>query len=105
MTEKIQYFMSDLSYKLGIGEITEIHVAEQNGRPVLRITCDDIKKDEYKTVQVPKGVRAPKKAASPKKQAPDTKPMTLPEKLALGAKDFFLNPERNKNKPFGGGGW
>ena len=42
------------------------------------------------------------------KTAPKNKPATIqawPEKLAAGAKDFLFNPARNKNKPFGGGGF
>ena len=84
MTEKIQYFMSDLEHILKIGEIKEIHVADQNGRPVLRIECD-----EYKTVSA-----VPVKKA--KKAKPEKKPKTMTEKLLTGAKDFLFNPERNR---------
>jgi len=94
MTEKIQFFMSDLAYKLEVGEIKEIHVAEQNGRKVLRLECEKMETSEYKTVHASKSA----KTAAPKKRGQIEKPQTLPEKLAAGAKDFFLNPERNKGK-------
>jgi hypothetical protein len=95
-TEKIQFFMSDLSYKLDIGEIKEIHLAEQNGVKVLRIECE--KAGEYKTVRATKSAKT-----VPVKKVQADKPETFTEKAAAAAKDFFLNPERNKNKPFGGG--
>ena len=98
MTEKIQYFMSDLAYKLQVGEIKEIHVAEQNGQKVLRMECEKMETSEYKTVRASRSTKP--------KTAPKNKPATIqawPEKLAAGAKDFLFNPARNKNKPFGGG--
>jgi hypothetical protein len=105
MTEKIQYFMSDLEHILKIGEIKEIHVADQNGRPVLRITCDSEPKYDYKTVVVPKGKPGTTQQKKPTKPATKSaEPETWPEKIAAGAKDFFLNPQRNKGK-FGGGGF
>lgn len=94
MTEKIQYFMSDLAYKLDIGEIKDIHIAEQNGVKVLRIECEEEKK--YKTVYVQKPTRP-----VPKKKEPAKQPATFAEKAAFAAKDFLFNPERNRNKPFG----
>ncbi len=97
MTEKIQFFMSDLAYKLEVGEIKEIHVAEQNGRKVLRLECEKMETSEYKTVHASKSA----KTTVPKKREQTEKPQTFTEKLAVGAKDFFLNPERNKGK-FGG---
>ena len=59
--------MSDLAYKLGIGEIKNIHVAEEGGRPVLRIECEEIKKSEYKTVTT-KGDKKPEKKKPAKKE-------------------------------------
>jgi hypothetical protein len=100
MTEKIQYFMSDLALKLNVGEIKEIHVAEQNGQPVLRIECEKMETSEYKTVRAtktPKPNRCQHQAKEP------AKPVTLKEKLVAGVKDFLFNPKRNKSKkdPFG----
>jgi hypothetical protein len=53
---KIQYFTSDLSAKLGIGEIKDMHIDTVNGRLVLRIDCDEkpLIKDEYRTVKATK---------------------------------------------------
>jgi len=98
MTEKIQFFMSDLAYKLEVGEIKEIHVAEQNGRKVLRLECEKMETSEYKTVRATKSAKN-----APVKKVQADKTETFTEKAAAAAKDFFLNPERNKNKPFGGG--
>lgn len=99
MTEKIQFFMSDLAYKLEVGEIKEIHVAEQNGRKVLRLECEKMETSEYKTVHASKSAKT---IVPKKREQPEGKPKSFTEKVAAGAADFFLNPERNKGK-FGGG--
>jgi hypothetical protein len=99
-TEKIQFFMSDLAYKLEVGEIKEIHIAEQNGRKVLRLECEKIEQSEYKTVYATKSAKPVQKRKEPVEQ----KEKTLPQKLAAGAADFLFNPARNKGK-FGGGGF
>lgn len=99
-TEKIQFFMSDLAYKLEVGEIKEIHIAEQNGRKVLRLECEKAEHSEYKTVHATKSA----KSVQTRKE-PAQKEKGLPRKLAEGAADFLFNPERNKGKRemFGGG--
>lgn len=69
---KIQYFQSDLSHKLGIGEILEMHIdmiADDKTKmlvPVLRIECKDVDKDEYKTVRVAKQTSERKSKAAAK---------------------------------------
>lgn len=100
-TEKIQFFMSDLAYKLEVGEIKEIHIAEQNGRKVLRLECEKVEQSEYKTVHATKSAKPVQKKKGPS----DQKEKTFPQKLAEGAADFLFNPERNKGKRemFGGG--
>jgi hypothetical protein len=95
-TEKIQFFMSDLAYKLGVGEIKEIHVAEQNGVKVLRIECEKIETSEYKTVHA-RSTRKPSKN-KPQKTQIKTESKSVAEKLMSGAKEFLFNPERNKGK-------
>jgi hypothetical protein len=109
-TEKIQFFISDLAYKLEVGEIKEIHIAEQNGRKVLRLECEKSVPGEYKTVKVSKKADKQGRVYSKTDSADNTKwyreaksdtDKTFTQKLADGAKDFFLNPERNKGK-FGG---
>lgn len=60
MSEKIQYYASDLSYVLNIGEITDMHVATlDSGQQVLRIEYLPASKDEYKTVKARPGKSAP----------------------------------------------
>jgi hypothetical protein len=56
--ERIQYFPTDLSYALDIGEIADMHVDFENGIQVLRMTVVPKAKDEYKTVRI-----APRKEA------------------------------------------
>jgi hypothetical protein len=52
MTEKLQYYGTDLSYLLGIGEIVDMRVVTlDNGKQVLRIECLEKKDDECKTVK------------------------------------------------------
>lgn len=111
-TEKIQFFMSDLAYKLEVGEIKEIHIAEQNGRKVLRLECEMVEQSEYKTVHPFRMKDAFKyqqeqgsAKSTKKKKEPEQKEKTFPQKLAEGAADFLFNPERNKGKieMFGGG--
>ena len=109
--KKIQFFMSDLAYKLDIGQIREIHVAEQNGQKVLRIECEKKEESEYKTVKASKTVK-PEKSGKPartvrnisgkRNSAKSSTEPTLPQKMAAAAKDFLLNPERNKGKKFDG---
>lgn len=98
MTEKIQYYMSDLADKLGIGDIKEIHVAEVDGRPVLRIECDALESGGYKTIKSSSQQRKSKSTRGSDKRSNDQEPQSFTEKLAYGAKDFFLNPERNRGK-------
>lgn len=94
MTEKIQFFMSDLAYKLGVGEIKEIHIAEQNGVKVLRLECEKMETSEYKTIRAVASAKSTQKRKGPV----DQKEKTLPQKMADGAVDFLFNPERNRGK-------
>jgi hypothetical protein len=98
MTERIQYYMSDLADKLGIGDIKEIHISDVGERPVLRIECDSLESGGYKTIKSTPQQRKSKSSREPAKRSTVQEPQTFTEKLAIGAKDFFLNPERNKGK-------
>jgi len=64
---KIQYFASDLSYALDIGEIADMHVETlASGVQVLRIDCLEKKQDEYQTVKVrPKSTKNQVKPRKP----------------------------------------
>ena len=102
-TEKTQYYASDLSYLLGIGEIADMHVVTlDSGRQVLRIESLPVYEDEYKTVKAKPGA-APKKAPAVKKprQASTARerrtenPATLGDKITGAAKTWF----NNKDKP------
>ena len=100
MTEKLQYYSTDLSYLLGIGEIVDMHVVTlDNGKQVLRIECLEKKDDEYKTVKAgdkQKKQPIPKKPAARhhKETGPATNPVTLGDKLMTGAKTWFKNKEK-----------
>jgi hypothetical protein len=87
---KIQYFTSDLSVKLRIGVIKEMHVAEQGGRLVLRIDCDEkpLVKDEYQTV------KAGKKPTTRKKKPQER---TEPNSIFRKAGDFLKGLPGPKN--------
>lgn len=104
MTQKLQYYLPDLAKALGVGHIHHVYVAEVDNQTVLRIECDEApKQEEYKTVRVQ---RKPKQEKQSRKDPENQHaPITFGEKLAAGAKDFFLNPERNKGKNFGGRGF
>ena len=101
MTEKLQYYGSDLSYLLGIGEIVDMHVVTlDNGKQVLRIECLEKKDDEYKTVKAGEKQKKPtasKKPAS-QRQHKETKqtanPATLGDKMMNGVKTWFNNKEK-----------
>lgn len=97
MTEKIQYFLPDLSKSLGIGRIYDIHIADVGGRKVLRIECESVDNGGYKTVTSHK-----RESGIPKRQQND-EPKSFGEKAAEAAKDFLFNPKRNKGKNFGEG--
>ena len=59
-TEKLQYYATDLSYLLDIGEIADMHVVTlDNGAQVLRIEAISKKEDEYKTVKVAPNKKKP----------------------------------------------
>ena len=105
MVQKIQYYASDLSYLLDIGEIQDMHVATtDSGRQVLRITCGEKKEDDgYRTVKAkPEKKAAVRKSASlsgpgPVRQAPQMRdnPETLGEKLMVAGKNWL----NKKDKP------
>lgn len=121
-TRKVQYYESDLSRLLGIGNIVDMHIAWTNGTDgarVLRIECENTEKPEtgYETIRAPARKAPAAKSRPERKQTPKPvqKPAARPaepskvgsllEKVAVASKDFFLNPERNKGKRemFGGG--
>jgi hypothetical protein len=100
-TEKRQYYASDLSYLLDIGEIADMHViTTAAGAQVLRIECIPKDEEEYKTIKAKPG-KAPKKPAPKKpRQTPAPRerrtenPATLGDKLMNGAKTWFNNKEK-----------
>lgn len=71
---KIQYSLTDLAYKLRIGDIHEAHLAEQGGEVYLRIDCEESPfhedTEEYKTVKIEKPKKSP---AKPKPQRASSK--------------------------------
>lgn len=89
--QKIQYFSSDLSAVLGIGHIENMHVDVVNGAPVLRIECQDVMKDEYKTVKVSKRTIKP---ARDQKASSQTRDKDLGGKLIDIGKKFMSNKEK-----------
>ena len=93
MTEKIQFFMTDLAHKLGIGEIKNIHVAEESGRPVLRIECEEKKASEYKTVTAKTPAKKEKKSVA---KRPAQKDNDHPILAGVGG---FLKDRWNDKRP------
>ena len=77
---KIQYYASDLSYLLNIGEIVDMHVVTlESGRQVLRIDCAEKKDDEYQTVRAKSGQpRAKPRPASKDNYKPKNKTLRGP---------------------------
>jgi hypothetical protein len=98
-TEKRQYYASDLSYMLDIGEIADMHVVTlDSGRQVLRIEHLPKEEDEYKTVQAVPGKKAPAakkphKAPAQRERRTDN-PATLGDKITGAAKSWFNNKEK-----------
>jgi hypothetical protein len=86
---KIQYFGTDLSNALGIGEIHDMKVELVNNVQVLRIDCES-EKLCYKTVRVnkPKG-----KSSKPSKSS-----KSKPEKKK-GLLASFMSPRKSINEP------
>jgi len=103
--KSFQIYASDLSRVFEIGEIVDMFVTVIDNKQVLRVRYYEEKKDDhYPTVKAPqrkKQSSAPVRVSAKHVQ----QEKTLPQKLAAGAVDFFLNPERNKGKmeQFGGG--
>ena len=105
---KVQYYATDLSELLHIGDIEEMHVdTDEHGVRVLRIEYFGKPKDEYKTVRAP---GATKKA--PVKRTRDVEvsrgparpmnfdsggPMSIGDKLLKTGSDWM---KRNKKPPF-----
>jgi hypothetical protein len=99
--KSFQIYSSDLSRVFEIGEIVDMFVTVIDNKQVLRVRYYEEKKDDqYPTVKAPQrkrpAVHQTQSAKTPQKE------QTFTQKIADGAKDFFLNPERNKGK-FGGG--
>ncbi len=90
-TQKLQYYPDVLAKHLGVGKIHEMHVAEEDGKPVLRIVCDE--KEEYRTVGAA-GVKK-KAAGNGKPQQRQGQPKTLQDKVGAGLKSWW----NNKKKP------
>ena len=100
---KIQYFGSDLSYALDIGEIADMHVETlESGVQVLRIECSEKAKDEYKTIRVKspktkaKTVNVTRGPARPMRIDSDH-PQTIADKLLKTGADWM---KRNKKPEF-----
>jgi hypothetical protein len=100
---KIQYYASDLSYALGIGEIADMHVETlASGVQVLRIDCLEKKQDEYQTVKTrPKTTKNQVKPRKPSGKGitcgnGPAKPLdnTLGGKLMDLGKKFMSNKEK-----------
>ena len=98
-TEKRQYYTSDLSYLLDIGEIADMHVATlDSGKQVLRIECLPKEYEEYKTIKAVPGKKAP--AQKKPRRAPATmerrteNPAGIGDKLTNAAKGWFNNKEK-----------
>jgi hypothetical protein len=91
--ERIQYYPTDLSYALDIGEIADMHVDFENGVQVLRMTVVPKKRDDYKTVRV-----APKKevqkAAQRKPTRVTTRATTKPQSPVIDADKPFKPADR-----------
>jgi hypothetical protein len=64
--EKTQWFTSDLSSSLELGEIVSMHIVEVNGRQVLRIDSRKLEEGEYKTVRS-------RKSKPPNRKEPEKK--------------------------------
>ena len=99
-TEKRQYYASDLSYLLDIGEIADMHVVTlDSGRQVLRIDCVPKEEEEYKTIKAKPGGKKPtaaRKARQPRapRERRTENPATLGDKLMRSAKTWFNNKEK-----------
>ena len=89
---KIQYFCTDLSHILKIGEIKEMKVELVNDRMVLRIDCDELVEEEYITMKV-KSVS--KKL--PAKPAKVIKPESTLVKIAKGAHGYLKGKQQDTN--------
>lgn len=73
--EKLQYYSSDLSALLGIGDIVDMYVHDENGTKILRITCKE-KETGYKTIK-------PSKPERPVKKSPTRKTTSKPDMRSL----------------------
>lgn len=99
-TEKRQYYASDLSYLIDVGEIVDMHVVTlDGGKQVLRIECLPKEEDEYKTIKASpasktKAPKKPKASPAPRERRTEN-PATLGNKLTNAAKKWF----NNKQKP------
>lgn len=96
--EKIQYFTADLEHILKIGTIKEMHVAEVNGRTVLRITCGKYEEDEYKTIGAG-GVKKPVKKPQNQTGSPEST-----SGFGSGIKKILSDANSNPN-PFSEKNW
>lgn len=100
----MQYYASDLSYLLDIGEIADMHVVTlDSGRQVLRIEAMPKKDDEYKTIKATPGKKsdARKKESSGRhhhrqeqRERMRDNPETLGDKLTNAAKTWFSNKDK-----------
>jgi hypothetical protein len=92
--ERIQYFPTDLSYALDIGEIADMHVDCENGVQILRMTVVPKKNEEYTTVRVAPPAKAKasavrKQTAGRKQPGPSPGPATKPQRAIIDADKPF----------------
>lgn len=99
-TVKTQYYATDLSYLIGVGEIVDMHVVTlDGGKQVLRIESFPVENEEYKTVKAapgktPKTPKKQKQVSAPRERRTEN-PATLGDKITGAAKSWF----NNKDKP------
>ncbi len=96
MTQKLQYFPSDLSNILKIGKIHEMTIADVDGVKVLRIVCDDAP-EEFVTVRA--GKRVSKCLETPARKPDCSEPKTFGDRVLKGAESGIQNWWNNKKKP------
>jgi hypothetical protein len=106
--ERIQYFCSDLSYALDIGQIADMHVDTENGVQILRMTVIPKEKDTFKTIRtVPKkqAAQAAKRnqsaSTSPRRAPPQAPVIDADSRVGIGATLMQMgkNYMSKKDKP------